>query len=97
MISIVLIQVLFLFSEQMFLNFFSKETMFWYKPRVTGTIPEPRRAHTANLIDNKLYIYGGGDSQNYFSHLYLFDVGEKKKKFVSINKLNQSIHFYKSY
>lgn len=49
------------------------ETLFWYKPRVYGMIPEPRRGHTSCYIDNKLYLYGG-DLNTRSSSLFIFDI-----------------------
>ncbi|XP_061494869.1 host cell factor 2 isoform X2 [Rhineura floridana] len=35
------------------------ETMTWSKPETKGTVPLPRSLHTANVIGNKMYIFGG--------------------------------------
>ncbi|CAG7721393.1 unnamed protein product [Allacma fusca] len=35
------------------------DTMEWSKPSVSGTIPLPRSLHSATLIGNKMYIFGG--------------------------------------
>ncbi|XP_060101572.1 host cell factor 2 [Heteronotia binoei] len=35
------------------------ETMAWSKPETKGTVPLPRSLHTANVIGNKMYIFGG--------------------------------------
>ncbi|XP_033017320.1 host cell factor 2 [Lacerta agilis] len=35
------------------------ETMTWSKPEIKGTLPLPRSLHTANVIGNKMYIFGG--------------------------------------
>ncbi|KAM6221797.1 host cell factor 2 [Rhynchocyon petersi] len=35
------------------------ETMSWSKPETKGTVPLPRSLHTANVIGNKMYIFGG--------------------------------------
>jgi Rab9 effector protein with kelch motifs len=50
------------------------ETFFWYKPNVTGDIPGPRKAHSTSLVNNCLYVFGGGDAENYFEDLYVLDV-----------------------
>jgi len=55
------------------LYIFDAETLFWYKPRVYGMIPEPRRGHTSCYIDNKLYLYGG-DLNTRSSSLFIFDI-----------------------
>ncbi|XP_077195852.1 host cell factor 2 [Paroedura picta] len=35
------------------------ETMTWSKPETKGTVPLPRSLHTANVIGNKMYVFGG--------------------------------------
>ncbi|KAJ8791588.1 hypothetical protein J1605_020310 [Eschrichtius robustus] len=35
------------------------ETMSWSKPETKGTVPLPRSLHTASVIGNKMYIFGG--------------------------------------
>uniref|UniRef100_A0A670YJS3 Host cell factor C2 n=1 Tax=Pseudonaja textilis TaxID=8673 RepID=A0A670YJS3_PSETE len=35
------------------------ETMTWSKPETKGTVPLPRSLHTASVIGNKMYIFGG--------------------------------------
>ncbi|XP_066490363.1 host cell factor 2 isoform X2 [Tiliqua scincoides] len=35
------------------------ETMTWSKTETKGTVPLPRSLHTANVIGNKMYIFGG--------------------------------------
>lgn len=47
--------------------------MYWRRPRTTGAVPGPHRAHSAVLLYNKLYIFGGGDGGNYYDHLYVLD------------------------
>ncbi|KAN0045305.1 hypothetical protein ACTA71_005682 [Dictyostelium dimigraforme] len=52
------------------------KTMFWHKPKTTGAdgcIPNPHRAHSATLVDHRLFIFGGGDGPNYFKDLYILD------------------------
>uniref|UniRef100_A0ABM5GEN0 Host cell factor 2 isoform X1 n=1 Tax=Pogona vitticeps TaxID=103695 RepID=A0ABM5GEN0_9SAUR len=40
------------------------ETMTWSKPETKGTVPLPRSLHTASVIGNKMYIFGGWVPQN---------------------------------
>ncbi|KAM3674417.1 host cell factor 2 isoform 1-T1 [Ammospiza maritima maritima] len=35
------------------------ETMTWSRPETKGTVPLPRSLHTANVIGNKMYVFGG--------------------------------------
>uniref|UniRef100_A0A7M4FKM2 Host cell factor 1 n=1 Tax=Crocodylus porosus TaxID=8502 RepID=A0A7M4FKM2_CROPO len=34
-------------------------TMTWSRPETKGTVPLPRSLHTANVIGNKMYVFGG--------------------------------------
>jgi hypothetical protein len=56
--------------------FKSLDTFTWSKPRVYGTSPPACRAHsfTADQKNGVLYLFGGGDGQQYYNHLYMFDV-----------------------
>ncbi|XP_069715775.1 host cell factor 2 isoform X2 [Phaenicophaeus curvirostris] len=35
------------------------ETMTWSRPETKGTVPLPRSLHTASVIGNKMYVFGG--------------------------------------
>ncbi|KFP47754.1 Host cell factor 2, partial [Cathartes aura] len=35
------------------------ETLTWSRPETKGTVPLPRSLHTANVIGNKMYVFGG--------------------------------------
>nr|XP_046914533.1 host cell factor 2-like [Dermatophagoides farinae] len=35
------------------------QSMSWSSPQITGIAPEPRSLHTANVVGNKMYIFGG--------------------------------------
>lgn len=52
------------------------ETLAWTKATVTGTVPSPRRAHSATLIGTKLYIFGGGETGGKpVNDTFVLDVG----------------------
>ena len=38
-----------------------------------GDIPPPCRAHTATLVDRKIYVWGGGEGPTYYNDLYILD------------------------
>ncbi|KAJ7329063.1 hypothetical protein JRQ81_015237 [Phrynocephalus forsythii] len=40
------------------------ETLTWSKSETKGTVPLPRSLHTASVIGNKMYIFGGWVPQN---------------------------------
>lgn len=52
---------------------FDTETHSWWSPPQTGDLPGRHRAHTATLVDTRLFIFGGGDGPNYFNHVYILD------------------------
>ena len=33
-----------------------------------------RQFHTANIIDNKMYVFGGGDGKYWLNDLMIFDL-----------------------
>ncbi|XP_029351156.1 host cell factor 2 [Echeneis naucrates] len=35
------------------------DTMVWSVPQTTGSVPLPRSLHSANVIGNKMYVFGG--------------------------------------
>uniref|UniRef100_A0A5S6QXK1 Fibronectin type-III domain-containing protein n=1 Tax=Trichuris muris TaxID=70415 RepID=A0A5S6QXK1_TRIMR len=43
-------------------------TMTWHSPKIGGIPPQPRSLHSANIIGNKMYIFGGwvplGEDEN---------------------------------
>ncbi|KIO16508.1 hypothetical protein M407DRAFT_246966 [Tulasnella calospora MUT 4182] len=36
-------------------------------------MPPPCRAHTATLVDRKIYVFGGGEGPTYYNELYILD------------------------
>lgn len=54
--------------------------MEWYQPHnMTGTKPSPRWGHTANLIGDKMYVFGGVYDSKMMNDLYELDTSMKKK------------------
>lgn len=50
------------------------ETFVWGKPKASGDLPPPSRAHTATLVQNRyIFIVGGGQDFVYYNTLYIFD------------------------
>lgn len=47
----------------------------WTKPKVIGECPPITRAHTAVLVDKRIFIIGGGDGPTYYNETYYFDTG----------------------
>lgn len=52
----------------------------WTKPRIVGDkLPSKRRAHTACLYKNGIYIFGGGDGVRALNDVWRLDVGDMNK------------------
>jgi hypothetical protein len=50
-----------------------KAAMTWFRPQTTGSPPPPRAAHTANIVGQKLYIFGGNNGSIRLNDLYSLD------------------------
>ena len=51
--------------------------MYWSRTLTYGRSPSrPLRAHTANLIGERLYVFGGCDTSLCFNTLYILDMGK---------------------
>lgn len=50
----------------------------WMMPDRSGTAPSARNGHTANLIDSRIFIFGGGDKSELLDDLHVFDVRDHK-------------------
>ena len=46
----------------------------WSQPDRHGVPPSPRNGHTCDLIDSKLFIFGGGDKADLLNELHVFNV-----------------------
>jgi len=46
----------------------------WMNPDRSGTAPAARNGHTANLIESRIFIFGGGDKSDLYGDLHVFDV-----------------------
>ncbi|PKS08215.1 hypothetical protein jhhlp_005157 [Lomentospora prolificans] len=52
----------------------------WRKPRIVGDkVPSKRRAHTACLYKNGIYIFGGGDGVRALNDIWRLDVSDMTK------------------
>lgn len=49
--------------------------MTWQQVTISGTLPQARAYHTANLIGNKLHIFGGRAGNKYFNDLNILNLG----------------------
>jgi hypothetical protein len=47
----------------------------WFHPTIAGDSPEPRAAHSTDLInENKLYLFGGWNGKKAMNDLYVIDM-----------------------
>ncbi|KAI8628903.1 galactose oxidase [Xylariaceae sp. FL1651] len=52
----------------------------WHKPRIVGDhVPSARRAHTACLYKNGIYVFGGGDGIRALNDIWRLDVSDMHK------------------
>lgn len=47
----------------------------WVKARVNGTPPVPRHSHTATLVGNRIFIFGGWGGNWRLNDLWMLDTG----------------------
>ncbi|CAG8535105.1 1337_t:CDS:2, partial [Diversispora eburnea] len=47
--------------------------MYWSKIRTFGKVPKPLRSHTAILVEEQVFVFGGCDSRTCFNSVYVFD------------------------
>jgi len=52
--------------------------MEWSRPETVGDIPPPCRAHTATLVDRKIFVFGGGQGNMYYNSLYILDTVSRR-------------------
>lgn len=53
---------------------FDSDTQEWTEEPTIGWQPTPRGGHTATLVGNEIYLYGGADSKGTFNDLYKLDL-----------------------
>ncbi|KAI1327075.1 galactose oxidase [Xylariaceae sp. FL0255] len=52
----------------------------WHRPRIVGdAVPSARRAHTACLHRNGIYVFGGGDGVRALNDIWRLDVSDTNK------------------
>lgn len=56
------------------LHIFNLKERNWYKPPVCGTLPTARSGHSANLVEDDLYIFGGWDMPDLFNDTFRLDL-----------------------
>ena len=51
------------------------EAMCWVQPLVSGTMPPPRLAHSAEVYANRMVIFGGYDGKIRMNDVFVLDFG----------------------
>jgi hypothetical protein len=51
------------------------ETLTWFQPPGTGTIPPPRSRHTATVVGKSMIVVGGGDEARMYNDVFALDFG----------------------
>lgn len=49
----------FLKKQAIVVAFIGDDNMVWMKPELSGISPHPRSLHSAEVFNNRLYIFGG--------------------------------------
>lgn len=47
----------------------------WSRPSVAGACPSARCAHAADVVDTRLFVFGGWDGRTILNDLYVLDTG----------------------
>ncbi|CAD8053578.1 unnamed protein product [Paramecium primaurelia] len=50
----------------------------WYKVHPQGQIPTARACHSLNIVQKKLYLFGGYDGQECFNEIEIYDIQENR-------------------
>ncbi|THH03337.1 hypothetical protein EW145_g6334, partial [Phellinidium pouzarii] len=66
------------------------ETMEWTRPETIGEVPPPCRAHTATLVDRRLFVFGGGQGNMYYNTLYVLDTTSRRWTHISFSANSSS-------
>jgi len=56
---------------------FDTSTRKWTELQCTGSIPSPRRSHTAVLVDDVMYVFGGYTGNMYLDDLYALQLSSE--------------------
>jgi len=51
------------------------DTNAWSKGNHSNNTPVPRRAHTSETVNNKIYFFGGGDGVQALNDVNILDPG----------------------
>ncbi|OII72623.1 kelch motif family protein [Cryptosporidium andersoni] len=63
----------------------------WYKVQSYGDKPSPRSLHTANVVGDSMYIFGGYDGRNRINSLLKFDFNSSKWTDLNISHIKSPL------
>lgn len=69
-------------SDLFALDLMDPSNLRWQNVSPTGQIPVPRGYHTANLVGDKLVVFGGSDGHECFSDVHVCDLSKFCRTFV---------------
>lgn len=49
-------------------------SIVWVRPSSTGTPPPPRSGHSASLVGERMFVFGGGDARRALNDLHVLDL-----------------------
>lgn len=60
------------------------ETLTWSRPKATGMVPAARDGHTACIINNRMYVFGGYEEgiERFSNDVYYLDLATMKWHYV---------------
>eukprot|EP01080_Neovahlkampfia_damariscottae_P005215 gene5215-8827_t len=77
---------------------FQLQDTTWREAYMSGSIPEGRFWHTAELVDDKIYIFGGANASSLFNDLYTLDVSPlKQNEIQNIESMFSISDFHSNY
>lgn len=64
---------------------FHLKTGVWKKIEMSGNIPSARSTHTAVVMNESMFIFGGERKPAYFNDLYCYEFTTKEWKIVNVS------------
>eukprot|EP00002_Diphylleia_rotans_P032324 TRINITY_DN677_c0_g1_i11.p1 TRINITY_DN677_c0_g1~~TRINITY_DN677_c0_g1_i11.p1 ORF type:complete len:1468 (+),score=296.83 TRINITY_DN677_c0_g1_i11:133-4536(+) len=53
---------------------FDEQNGIWYKEKSSGDVPSGRGGHSANLVNGKMFVFGGFNFKKSFNDMYILDM-----------------------
>ena len=55
------------------------DRLSWHEWQTTGDIPQRKGYHTANLVKDKMIIFGGSDGHASFADIHILNLSKRSK------------------